>query len=64
MSKGGARPGCGRKVEDVNRVTMTCRVLPETRERARQLKARGVRLGRLVDSAIEEKFQEMIRPVL
>lgn len=54
MSKGGARPGAGRPRSKEGRITMTVRVLPETRKRVAWLKARGVRIGRLFDSAVYE----------
>lgn len=56
MSKGGARPGAGRPGE--GRITMTVRVLPETKERARKLKERGVRIGRLIDAALYEALAQ------
>ena len=50
MSRGGARPGAGRKAPDGKRVTYTCRVKPETRDTIREMKAEGSSLGRIIDS--------------
>ena len=49
MSRGGARPGAGRKAVDGKRVTYTCRVKPATREILREMRAAGVSIGDLLD---------------
>ena len=49
MSRGGARPGAGRKAPDGKRVTYTCRIKPETRDTIREMKATGVSIGDLLD---------------
>lgn len=50
MSRGGARPGAGRKAEGGKRVTYTCRVLPSTRDTLREMKGAGIRIGVILDS--------------
>jgi hypothetical protein len=51
MSRGGARPGAGRKAKDgQKRVTITLRVLPSTRELIRQMRSEGIRMGEMVDT--------------
>jgi len=50
MSRGGARPGAGRKAPDGRRVTVTARVLPETKETLLQMRAAGIGIGRLLDN--------------
>jgi len=49
MSRGGARPGAGRKAPDGRRVTYTVRVKPATREIIREMRAAGVSIGDLID---------------
>lgn len=49
MSRGGARPGAGRKAVDGKRVTVTARVKPLTREILREMRAAGVSIGELLD---------------
>ena len=50
MSRGGARPNAGRKAPDGKRVTVTARVLPETKATLQDMKAQGISLGRIIDS--------------
>jgi len=50
MSRGGARPGAGRKAPDGKRVTVSARVLPRTKEILAEMKAEGSSLGRIIDS--------------
>lgn len=59
MASGGRREGAGRKASHSKRVTVTVRVLPETRERIAELKKDGVLIGKLVDDAVAEfrRFQ-------
>lgn len=53
--KGGARPGAGRKRGPEGlRVTFTCKVLPSTRERIKELKKQGVYIGELMDKWVRE----------
>ena len=53
--KGGARPGAGRKRL---RVTFTCKVLPSTRERIKELKKQGIHIGELMDEWVRDYAQE------
>ena len=50
MTRGGARVGAGRKAPDGKRVTVTARVLPETKETLREMKDEGCSLGRIIES--------------
>lgn len=49
MSRGGARPGAGRKAPRGKRVTVTARVLPETKETIREMRAAGISIGDVLD---------------
>lgn len=49
MSWGGARPNSGRKAVEGKRVTVTARVLPETKETLRKMKDEGIGIGVLID---------------
>lgn len=51
MSRGGMRPGSGRKAKEDRRVSMTVRVKPETRQRLEDAaRAQGISLGQMVDA--------------
>lgn len=50
MSRGGARPNAGRKAENSKRVTYTCRVLPRTKDTLREMRAKGISIGALLDN--------------
>lgn len=56
MASGGARTGAGRKAkaQEEKRVTVTVKVAPETRIKLDEIKARGYKIGRLLDKAVEE----------
>ena len=57
--KGGARPGAGRKRGSEGlRVTFTCKVLPSTRERIKELKRQGIHIGELMDEWVRDYAQE------
>ena len=59
MSKGGARQGAGRKRGPEGlRVTFTCKVLPSTRERIKELKRQGIHIGELMDEWVRDYAQE------
>ena len=53
MSRGGARPGAGRKAVNGAKVTYTVRVTPRTRETLREMKAEGVSISRIVEGIAE-----------
>ena len=53
MSRGGARPGAGRKVKDDRRVSITVRVKPETRQRLEDAAlSQSLSLGQMVDAVV------------
>lgn len=56
MPSGGRRDGAGRKPTppENKRVTVTVKVAPETRKKLDELKARGCKIGRIIDLAVEE----------
>lgn len=50
MTRGGSRPGVGRKRKDDARVTLAVRVKPETKTRLQDIAAeRGLSIGQLID---------------
>ena len=50
MTRGGARPGAGRKRKDCTRVTLSVRVKPETREEIESLaRAFQLSMGEIID---------------
>ena len=53
MSRGGARPGAGRKAVGGAKVTYTVRVTPATREVLRAMKEAGISIGRIVEGIAE-----------
>ena len=53
MSRGGARPGAGRKAVDGAKVTYTVRVTPATREVLRSMKASGISISLLLEGIAE-----------
>ena len=53
MSRGGARPGAGRKAVGGTKVTSTVRVTPATREALRAMKAAGISISRIVEGIAE-----------
>jgi len=58
MSRGGARPGAGRKAPDGRRVTITARVLPKTKEILKRMRAEGKSIGRMLDCIAEDYERE------
>lgn len=53
MSRGGARPGAGRKAVGGAKVTYTVRVTPRTREILREMKDEGISISRVVEGIAE-----------
>ena len=53
MSRGGARPGAGRKAVNGAKVTYTVRVTLITREILREMKAEGISISRIVEGIAE-----------
>lgn len=51
MSRGGVRPGAGRKAADGRKVTYTVRVTPRTRETLQAMRADGCLIGEILEAA-------------
>ena len=56
MSKGGARPGAGRPRAKAPHQSMTVSVSKLCIEEARDLRARGVKVNKLIEAAIQEAW--------
>lgn len=52
MASGGKREGAGRKAPEGRRVTMSVRVLPETREKLERLSGER-QIGKYIDHLVE-----------
>ena len=60
-TRGGSRPGCGRKPvhPGIKRVQTTISVSQATRERIRILaKKKNIRIGRVIDRVVEELYNK------
>ena len=60
-TRGGSRPGCGRKPvhPGIKRVQTTISVTQETRARIRILaKNKNIRIGRVIDRVVEELYNQ------
>ena len=60
-TRGGSRPGCGRKPvhPGIKRVQTTISVTQETREKIRLLaKNNNIRIGRVIDRVVEELYNQ------
>ena len=60
-TRGGSRPGCGRKPvhPGIKRVQTTISVSQKTRERIRILaKNKNIRIGRVIDRVVEELYNK------
>ena len=53
MSKGGARPGAGRPRTKAHNQSMTVSVSKRCIEEARDLRARGIKVNKLIEAAIQ-----------
>lgn len=60
MSKGGARPGAGRPRTKAPHQSMTVSVSKLCIEEARDLRARGVKVNKLVEDAIQDAWDREI----
>lgn len=60
MSKGGARPGAGRPRTKAPHQSMTVSVSKLCIEEARDLRARGVKVNKLVETAIQDAWDREI----
>ena len=56
MSKGGARPGAGRPRTKAHNQSMTVSVSKRYIEEARDLRARGIKVNKLIEAAIHEAW--------
>lgn len=61
-TRGGARPGAGRKRVTDPRKNMTVSVSPATYKRAIVLRNQGIKVNKLVEEAIEQKFMDITLP--
>lgn len=61
IMKGGRRDGCGRHPmpEGRKRVQTTISIDPVTKARMEDLKARGVKMGREIDSLVERLYLDI-----
>ncbi len=57
MSKGGARPGAGRPRTKAPHQSMTVSVSKRCIEKARDLRARGVKTNKLIEAAIQDAWE-------
>ncbi len=60
-TRGGSRPGCGRKPvhPGIKRVQTTISVTQETREKIRLLaKKNNIRIGRVIDRVVEKLYNQ------
>lgn len=55
--KGGARPGAGRPRTEAHNQSMTVSVSKRCIEMARDLRARGVKVNKLIEAAIQEAWR-------
>jgi len=60
MSKGGARPGAGRPRTKAPHKAVTFSVSLLTIEQARDLRAKGVKVNRLVEQAIRDAWDDKV----
>lgn len=56
MSKGGARPGAGRPRTKAPHQSMTVSVSPRIIEKARDLRARDIKVNKLIEAAIHRAW--------
>lgn len=56
MSKGGARPGAGRPRTKVPHQSMTVSVCKRCIEKARDLRARDIKVNKLIEAAIHRAW--------
>ena len=56
MTKGGARPGAGRPRTTAHNQSMTVSVSKRCIEEAHDLRARGIKVNKLIEAAIHEAW--------
>lgn len=59
-TRGGSRPGCGRKpaVQEKKRSQISISVSPETKMMIDELRKRRVKVGQVVDELIRQYFED------
>ena len=59
-TRGGSRPGCGRKpaVQEKKRIQISISVSPETKRMMDELRRRKVKVGQVVDELIRQYFED------
>ena len=57
MSKGGARPGAGRPRTTAHNQSMTVSVSKRCIEESRDLRARGIKVNKLIEAAIQDAWE-------
>ena len=59
-TRGGSRPGCGRKpeVQEKKRSQISISVSPETKRMIDELRKRKVKVGQVVDELIRQHFED------
>ena len=59
-TRGGSRPGCGRKPADQEkkRIQISISVSPETKRMIDELRRRKVKVGQVVDELIRQYFED------
>ena len=59
-TRGGSRPGCGRKaaIQEKKRIQISISVSPETKRRIGELRGRKVKVGQVVDELIRQYFED------
>ena len=61
MTRGGARKGAGRPVNDTRRVTVSFWVSTATQDRLRALRAHGYNTSLILEEAVEGWYEDMTR---
>lgn len=59
-NRGGSRPGAGRKSASIDkkRVQVSISVSPQTKRMIDELRARGLKVGQVVDELIRQYFEQ------
>lgn len=59
MARGGSRPGSGRPIAtpDKKRVQVSISVSPETHRMLQEMRAKGIKVGQVVDEMISQYFE-------
>ena len=59
-TRGGSRPGCGRKpaVQEKKRIQISISVSPETKRMVDEMRKRKVKVGQVMDELISQYFED------